>query len=132
MHKNIKDFKKKCRTRKRTKDLDQIHEDMKPENGKKLVFTEIDNDLPGGGQFYCIHCAKHCIDDKALMDHLKSKIHKRRLRLLKEKPYTQEEAEMAAGMGSYTISPKIPEPNPQKVVQMDSAGSTADESLMSP
>lgn len=27
-----------------------------------------------------------------------------RIRLLKDKPYTQAEAEMAAGMGSYTIS----------------------------
>ena len=55
-----------------------------------------------------------------------------RLRLLKEKPYTQKEAEMAAGMGSYTISPKIPEQNLQKIIQMDSNASTADESLMSP
>ena len=60
VHKNIKDFKKKCRTRKRTKDLDQIHEDMKPENAEKLA--EItkesgDMDLPGSGQYYCVHCA---------------------------------------------------------------------------
>ena len=27
-----------------------------------------------------------------------------RIRLLKDKPYTQAEAEMAAGMGSYTVS----------------------------
>ena len=60
MHKNIKDFKKKCRTRKRTKDLDQIHEDLKPENAKKLAkLTKEsgDMDLPGAGQYYCVHCA---------------------------------------------------------------------------
>ena len=59
VHKNIKDFKKKCRTRKRTKDLDQIHEDMKPENAKKLLemASTDSNDLPGGGQYYCVHCA---------------------------------------------------------------------------
>ena len=54
------------------------------------------------------------------------------MRLLKDKPYTQEEAEMAAGMGSYTVSPKIPNQNLQKIIQMDSTASTADESLMSP
>ncbi len=51
---------------------------------------------------------------------------------MKEKPYTQEEAEMAAGMGSYTVSPKIIDPNIQKVIQMKSPASTADESLKSP
>ena len=60
VHKNIKDFKKKCRTRKRTKDLDQIHEDLKEENRTEIRIKsgvkDID-DLPGGGQYYCIHCA---------------------------------------------------------------------------
>ena len=37
MHKNIKDIKKKYRTRRRTKDLDQIHDDLKsPDAGKAL------------------------------------------------------------------------------------------------
>ena len=60
VHKNIKDFKKKCRTRKRTKDLDQIHEDLKERNSTEIQMksgvTDVD-DLPGGGQYYCIHCA---------------------------------------------------------------------------
>ena len=60
VHKNIKDFKKKCRTRKRTKDLDQIHEDLKEVNLTKIQIKagvkDVD-DLPGGGQYYCIHCA---------------------------------------------------------------------------
>ena len=55
MHKNIKDIKKKYRTRRRTKDIDQIHEDMQPKNTGKLQ-TE-DPDLPGSGQHYCINCA---------------------------------------------------------------------------
>lgn len=60
VHKNIKDFKKKCRTRKRTKDLDQIHEDLKEENPTKIQIksgVKDPDDLPGGGQYYCIHCA---------------------------------------------------------------------------
>lgn len=58
-----------------------------------------------------------------------------RLRLLKDTPYTQKEAEAAAGMGSYTVRPTIIEPNTkpnQKVVQMDTAAATADEPVMSP
>jgi len=55
MHKNIKDIKRKFRTRRRTKDIDQIHEDMKPANAERLL--QEDPDLPGSGQHYCISCA---------------------------------------------------------------------------
>merc|ERR1719516_484883 len=61
----------------------------------------MDYDKPGLAQFYCVHCAKHFIDTKAFQDHVKSKPHKRRLHALKTEPYTIEEAERAAGMGSY-------------------------------
>ena len=57
MHKNIKDIKKKHRTKRRTKDMDQIHEDMKAENVERLRRQEVDYDLPGAGQHYCLHCA---------------------------------------------------------------------------
>jgi bud site selection protein 20 len=36
-----------------------------------------------------------------LTEHLKSKIHKRRLKHLEDEPYSIEESERAAGMGSY-------------------------------
>lgn len=55
MHKNIKDIKKKYRTRRRMKDIDQIHEEMQPKKTGKLQAE--DSDLPGSGQHYCIHCA---------------------------------------------------------------------------
>jgi len=57
MHKNIKDIKKKYRTKRRTKDLDQIHEDLRPENADRLRNQDIDHDLPGSGQHYCLTCA---------------------------------------------------------------------------
>lgn len=57
MHKNDKHLKKKYRTRRRTKDLDQIHEDMQPQNAAKLKSQECDMDLPGAGQYYCVQCA---------------------------------------------------------------------------
>ena len=57
MHKNDKHLKKKYRTKRRTKDLDQIHADMQPKNAAKLKSQEQDMDLPGAGQYYCILCA---------------------------------------------------------------------------
>jgi hypothetical protein len=81
VHKNNKAIKKAHRTRRRTKDilfivwlyllviageqnnlnlnelhLDQIHDDLRPENVEKLKTQPLDVDLPGLGQFYCIEC----------------------------------------------------------------------------
>jgi bud site selection protein 20 len=57
MHKNIRDNQRKFRTRKRTKDLDQIQEDLLPQNVNKLKDQLAqDPDLPGMGQFYCVEC----------------------------------------------------------------------------
>ena len=44
---------------------------------------------------------KDFVDTNAFKAHVKSKPHKRRLHALKTEPYTVEEAERAAGMGSY-------------------------------
>ncbi|XP_067862860.1 zinc finger protein 593 [Heptranchias perlo] len=100
-----KNVSKLWKTKRRTKDLDQICEDMKPENADKLLHQEVDCDAPGSAQFYCLHCARYFIDQRSLKEHFKTKVHKRRLKKLSEEPYTQEEAERAAGMGSY-IPPK--------------------------
>ncbi|PKK17478.1 hypothetical protein A306_00000436 [Columba livia] len=53
----------------------------------------------------------------------RSKVHKKRLKQLREAPYTQEEAERAAGMGSY-IPPKKVEVQTQpldEVVAMEAS-----------
>lgn len=55
-HKAIKDNSKKCRLRRRTKDLDQIEKDLLPENVERLLKEVIDEDLPGGGHFLCVEC----------------------------------------------------------------------------
>ncbi|XP_062511515.1 zinc finger protein 593-like [Corticium candelabrum] len=103
VHKNIKDTKRKFRTRRRTKDIDQIHDDMKAENATKLLEQPPDASLPGLGQHYCLECARYFVDMTSLQGHIKSKVHKRRLKELAEPAYTQREAEAAAGMGSYTM-----------------------------
>lgn len=41
-----------------------------------------------------------------MKEHKRSKLHKKRVRLLKDEPYSQAEAEAAAGLGSYTLKRK--------------------------
>ncbi|XP_059153438.1 zinc finger protein 593 homolog, partial [Physella acuta] len=105
MHKGDKPLKEKYRTKRRTRDLDQIHNDMKSLDS--LLKQDADLDKPGAAQFYCLTCAKYFINDKSLADHFKSKPHKRRLKALETEPYTQEEADRAAGMGSYVAPKKV-------------------------
>ncbi|KAM6428302.1 zinc finger protein 593 [Liasis olivaceus] len=106
------------KAKRRRRDLDQIHQDMLPENAQKLLRQELDPDLPGNAQHYCLHCARYFIDLKSMKDHFRSKVHKKRLKQLSEEPYTQEEAERAAGMGSY-IPPKKIEVHTQPLDEMD-------------
>ena len=54
VHHNDKHLKKKYRTRRRTKDLDEIEADLLSETAVK---QRADPDLPGGGLHYCLHCA---------------------------------------------------------------------------
>ena len=56
-HKGDKPLKEKYRTKRKTKDHDQIHEDMKPAKAQKLLSQGVDYDKPGGAQHYCLHCA---------------------------------------------------------------------------
>lgn len=81
--------------------MDEIHEDMKPENAEKLLHQKVDLDKPGSGQHYCLHCARYFTDMQSMKAHFRSKQHKRRLKALEEDVYTQQEAEAAAGLGTY-------------------------------
>lgn len=99
-------LKKQWRTKRRKKDLDEINEDMKEENAQQLLNQEVDLDKPGYAQFYCLHCARYFIDDHALKDHFKTKVHKRRLKALELEPYSIEDSERAAGKGSFVPAKK--------------------------
>jgi bud site selection protein 20 len=88
--------------RKRTlaRAIDQIHDDLADPMKAEALRSEqpIDFDLPGMGQHYCLECARFFIDADVLVQHTKTKLHKNRLKELKEKPYSQAEAEAASGM----------------------------------
>lgn len=56
-HKHISHLHKKYKTKRRTRDLDQIHEDLKVDNIKKLILQPVDYDVTGNAQNYCVTCA---------------------------------------------------------------------------
>lgn len=74
-------------------------------NSDVLLNQEVDLEQTGLAQNYCLHCAKHFIDQRALDDHFRTKVHKRRMKALQDEPYTEKEADIAAGRGSYTGTP---------------------------
>ncbi|KAK8813202.1 hypothetical protein WA158_002794 [Blastocystis sp. Blastoise] len=78
----------------RFKDLDQIQDELK--NPKKAQ-TTYNEELPGGGLFYCLYCDRHMPDQKTLDEHQKCKIHQKNVKKANQEQYTQEEAELAAG-----------------------------------
>uniref|UniRef100_A0A8C5TKT2 Zinc finger protein 593 n=5 Tax=Passeriformes TaxID=9126 RepID=A0A8C5TKT2_9PASS len=70
------------------------------------------------------HPRRYFVDLNSMKEHFRSKVHKKRLKQLREAPYTQEEAERAAGMGSY-IPPKKVEVQTQpleEVTEMETSG----------
>lgn len=85
--------------------VDQVHTDLADPMKAEALRTQqpIDFDLPGLGQHYCVECARYFIADNVLEEHKRTKAHKIRLKELKEKPYSQEEAEAAAGMAPTDI-----------------------------
>ncbi|XP_078148132.1 zinc finger (C2H2 type) family protein isoform X1 [Carex rostrata] len=68
----------------------------------------LDPDLPGMGQFYCLHCDRHFYSDDVRQEHYKSKLHKKKVKKMNgPAPHTQVDADMAAGMGRPDNGPKL-------------------------
>ncbi|KAI1340660.1 hypothetical protein F5Y15DRAFT_47502 [Xylariaceae sp. FL0016] len=87
------------KTRRKTRDLDQIKADLQsPKHLKQFKDTKAKEDLPGLGRYYCTECAKWYESETSLIVHRKGKPHKRRVKQLKEEPFTQKEAEAAVGI----------------------------------
>ena len=67
----IKKYKRKTWLCNRAKDTDQIQDEIEKASqpgAKPADRFEYDDDLPGGGQFYCVETGKHFADAKALAD----------------------------------------------------------------
>ena len=92
-----KQIGKSRKTKRYQRDIDQIVNDIQPQNIIKFNNLEIDEDLPGLGQFYCVFCAKYFINKNVLENHYKTKEHKKRVKRTKEEPYTIEDSKKFAG-----------------------------------
>jgi bud site selection protein 20 len=98
------DSKKK--TRRMTRGIDQIALDItNPTHLAAYKSYKGDvSDLPGGGLHYCVECAKWFDSAENLGAHGKGKVHKRRVKELREQVEgagwpSQREAEEATGLG---------------------------------
>ncbi|KAF2660612.1 hypothetical protein K491DRAFT_688059 [Lophiostoma macrostomum CBS 122681] len=97
----IRGTKSKKKTRRYARDLDQVHSDLRSERHlAQFKDTKAVEDLPGLGQWYCKECAKWFESEANFGAHQKGKVHKRRLRQLRDEPYSQKEAEAAVGLGT--------------------------------
>ena len=81
------------------RDIDQVQADVaSKEHLQQYQETKAPEDLPGFGQWYCVECAKWFESETNYVKHERGKPHKRRVRQLKEEPYSQKEAEAAVGL----------------------------------
>ncbi|KAI1646913.1 hypothetical protein F4815DRAFT_274529 [Daldinia loculata] len=94
------------KTRRKTRDLDQIKADLlSPKHLAQFKNLKAPEDLPALGKWYCTECAKWYDTEDNLVVHRKGKPHKRRVKQLREEPYTQKEAEAAIGLRTDNQSP---------------------------
>nr|ACC43948.1 U1-like Zn-finger-containing protein [Philodina roseola]ACC43959.1 U1-like Zn-finger-containing protein [Philodina roseola] len=113
-HSGVDKKGKILKTKRKTKDLDEIQKNMAAETARELLNQPVDYDVPGAAQHYCLYCARYFVDDHNLQHHFKSKTHKRRVKELKTEAYTVEEAERAAGKGQYRPPKPVNVPGDQK------------------
>ncbi|KAF2433844.1 C2H2 finger domain-containing protein [Tothia fuscella] len=95
----IRGSQSKKKTRRHTRDIDEISEDLKsPRHLTRYQSTKHPEDLPALGAHYCTECAKWFESEFNMISHKKGKGHKRQLKQIKQGAHTQREAEEAAGL----------------------------------
>ncbi|CAG7916191.1 unnamed protein product [Penicillium olsonii] len=91
---------RQIKNRHRTRDYDQVVADMKsPRHLEQYKSTKDVEDLPGLGRHFCLECSKWFESEYNLKAHTKGKNHKKRVKILKEEPHSQQLAERAVGLG---------------------------------
>ncbi|KAH8903907.1 hypothetical protein BR93DRAFT_184405 [Coniochaeta sp. PMI_546] len=97
----IRNKKTLTKTRRHTRDIDQIKADLlSPKHLAQHKDSHAAEDLPGLGKHYCVECAKWFDAEVNLIGHRKGKPHRRRVKALSVEAYSQKEAEAARGIGS--------------------------------
>mmetsp|Transcript_8167 Transcript_8167/g.10667 ORF Transcript_8167/g.10667 Transcript_8167/m.10667 type:complete len:118 (+) Transcript_8167:133-486(+) len=97
-----KEYKRKIWLCRREKDTDQIQDMVEKDSNPVIPYND---ELPGGGQFYCAETDCHFTDAKPLADHKKTKMYKKRVKQLKEEKYTQHKSDWGAGMTQEVLPP---------------------------
>ncbi|KAG6771861.1 hypothetical protein NC652_016506 [Populus alba x Populus x berolinensis] len=80
---------------------DAVYEELQKPDGEMKSTLPLDEDLPGMGQYYCLHCDRYFANVTVRDEHFKTKRHKKRVKqMMGPAPHTQLDAELAAGMGA--------------------------------
>ncbi|KAJ5321776.1 hypothetical protein LTR66_015899 [Elasticomyces elasticus] len=91
---------RQIKNKRRTRDYDQVLADIKsPRHLEQYKSSKDVEDLPGLGRHFCLECSKWFESEYNLKAHTKGKNHKKRLKILKEEPHSQQLAERAIGLG---------------------------------
>ncbi|KAJ8537760.1 hypothetical protein K7X08_014300 [Anisodus acutangulus] len=110
-HRSVKKRRYSHKQYRRTKFLvngdDVVYDELKkPEEQRKEL--PVDEDLPGMGQYYCIHCDRYFANVTVRDEHFKTKKHRKRVKIMMgPKPHAQLDADLAAGMGMPDNGPKL-------------------------
>ncbi|XP_057535201.1 uncharacterized protein LOC130813387 [Amaranthus tricolor] len=110
-HRSVKKRRYSHKTHRRSKFLvkgdDLVYDELQKTDGDRKPLP-LDEDLPGMGQYYCLHCDRYFSNVTVRDEHFKTKRHKKRLKtMLGPAPHTQLDAELAAGMGMPDNGPKL-------------------------
>ncbi|KAL6574877.1 hypothetical protein OROMI_012162 [Orobanche minor] len=110
-HRSVRKRRYSHKTARRTKFLlkgdDAVYDELQKLVGENKPLP-IDEDLPGMGQYYCLHCDRYFANATVRDEHFKTKRHRKRTQLMMgPAPHTQLDAELAAGMGMPDNGPKL-------------------------
>ncbi|XP_061374616.1 uncharacterized protein LOC133316843 [Gastrolobium bilobum] len=110
-HRHVKKRRYSHKTARRTKFLykgdDMVYAQLNQHDEEKSTLP-VDEDLPGMGQYYCLHCDRYFSNVAVRDEHFKTKRHKKRVKqMMGPAPHTQLDADLAAGMGMPDNGPKL-------------------------